>query len=150
MNKIIYMFILSMLPILEIRGSMIYALANNINPALAFFLSVIGNILPIPFLILLTQKVLQWLDTIDTFKPFVDWINKKAQEKSKTIDKYGKLGLYILVAIPLPGTGAWTGALVASFLGLTPKKSMLPITLGVITAGIIVMLSTMGVLNVIK
>ena len=139
-----------MLPVLEIRGSMIYALANNITPALAFFLSVIGNILPIPFLILLTQKVLQWLDTIDTFKPFVDWINKKAQEKSKTIDKYGRLGLYILVAIPLPGTGAWTGALVASFLGLTPKKSMLPITLGVITAGIIVMLSTMGVLNVIK
>ena len=150
MNKIIYMFILSMLPVLEIRGSMIYALANNISPALAFLLSVIGNILPIPFLILLTQKVLQWLDTIDTFKPFVDWINKKAQEKSKTIDKYGRLGLYILVAIPLPGTGAWTGALVASFLGLTPKKSMLPITLGVITAGIIVMLSTMGVLNVIK
>lgn len=150
MNKIIYMFILSMLPVLEIRGSMIYALANSINPALAFFLSVIGNILPIPFLILLTQKVLQWLDTIDTFKPFVDWINKKAQEKSKTIDKYGRLGLYILVAIPLPGTGAWTGALVASFLGLTPKKSMLPITLGVITAGTIVMLSTMGVLNVIK
>ena len=119
MNKIIYMFILSMLPVLEIRGSMIYALANNINPALAFFLSVIGNILPIPFLILLTQKVLQWLDTIDTFNP-------------------------------LPGTGAWTGALVASFLGLTPKKSMLPIILGVITAGTIVMLSTMGVLNVIK
>lgn len=144
------MFILSMLPVLEIRGSMIYALANNINPTLAFFLSVIGNILPIPFLILLTQKVLQWLDTIDTFKPFVDWINKKAQEKSKTIDKYGRLGLYILVAIPLPGTGAWTGALVASFLGLTPKKSMLPITLGVITAGTIVMLSTTGVLNVIK
>lgn len=144
------MFILSMLPVLEIRGSMIYALANNINPVLAFFLSVIGNILPIPFLILLTQKVLQWLDTIDTFKPFVDWINKKAQEKSKTIDKYGRLGLYILVAIPLPGTGAWTGALVASFLGLTPKKSMLPIILGVITAGTIVMLSTMGVLNVIK
>ena len=138
-----------MLPVLEIRGSMIYALANNINPALAFFLSVIGNILPIPFLILLTQKVLQWLDTIDTFKPFVDWINKKAHEKS-TIDKYGRLGLYILVAIPLPGTGAWTGALVASFLGLTPKKSMLPIILGVITAGTIVMLSTMGVLNVIK
>ena len=150
MNKIIYMFILSMLPVLEIKRSMIYALANNINPALAFFLSVIGNILPIPFLILLTQKVLQWLDTIDTFKPFVDWINKKAQEKSKTIDKYGRLGLYILVAIPLPGTGAWTGALVASFLGLSPKKSMLPITLGVITAGTIVMLSTMGVLNVIK
>ncbi|WP_304140878.1 small multi-drug export protein [Finegoldia magna] len=150
MNKIIYMFILSMLPVLEIRGSMIYALANNINPTLAFGLSVIGNILPIPFLILLTQKVLQWLDTIDTFKPFVDWINKKAQEKSKTIDKYGRLGLYILVAIPLPGTGAWTGALVASFLGLSPKKSMLPITLGVITAGTIVMLSTMGVLNVIK
>ena len=150
MSKIIYMFILSMLPVLEIRGSMIYALANNINPTLAFGLSVIGNILPIPFLILLTQKVLQWLDTIDTFKPFVDWINKKAQEKSKTIDKYGRLGLYILVAIPLPGTGAWTGALVASFLGLSPKKSMLPITLGVITAGTIVMLSTMGVLNVIK
>ena len=150
MNKIIYMFILSMLPVLEIRGSMIYALANNINPTLAFGLSVIGNILPIPFLILLTQKVLQWLDTIDTFKPFVDWINKKAQEKSKTIDKYGRLGLYILVAIPLPGTGAWTGALVASFLGLSPKKSMLPVTLGVITAGTIVMLSTMGVLNVIK
>ncbi|MDU5273038.1 MAG: small multi-drug export protein [Finegoldia magna] len=150
MSKIIYMFILSMLPVLEIRGSMIYALANNINQALAFGLSVIGNILPIPFLILLTQKVLQWLDTIDTFKPFVDWINKKAQEKSKTIDKYGRLGLYILVAIPLPGTGAWTGALVASFLGLSPKKSMLPITLGVITAGTIVMLSTMGVLNVIK
>lgn len=150
MSKIIYMFILSMLPVLEIRGSMIYALANNINSALAFGLSVIGNILPIPFLILLTQKVLQWLDTIDTFKPFVDWINKKAQEKSKTIDKYGRLGLYILVAIPLPGTGAWTGALVASFLGLSPKKSMLPITLGVITAGTIVMLSTMGVLNVIK
>lgn len=72
-----------MLPVLEIRGSMIYALANNINPALAFGLSVIGNILPIPFLILLTQKVLQWLDTIDTFKPFVDWINKKAQEKAR-------------------------------------------------------------------
>lgn len=148
MSKIIYMFILSMLPVLEIRGSMIYALANNINPALAFGLSVIGNILPIPFLILLTQKVLQWLDTIDTFKPFVDWINKSTR-KSKTIDKYGRLGLYILVAIPLPGTGAWTGALVASFLGLSPK-SMLPITLGVITAGTIVMLSTMGVLNVIK
>lgn len=139
-----------MLPVLEIRGSLIYALANNVNPAIAFAVSFIGNLLPIPFLIILTEKILKWLDTMKTFKPFVDWINKKADEKSKTIDKYGRLGLFILVAIPLPGTGAWTGALVASFLGLTPKKSMLPIACGVISAGIIVMLSTMGVLGVIK
>ena len=142
-------FILSMVPLVELRGGILAAKALNVEMWKAFLLCAAGTMVPIPFILLFIRQIMEWLKNTRLVK-VVDKLEAKAEQKIKKIEKYKTLGLVIFVAIPLPGTGAWTGALVASFLGLSPKKSMLPVTLGVITAGTIVMLSTMGVLNVIK
>lgn len=131
-------FILSIIPVSEIRGGMLYAGLNGMDMVGAFILSFIGNMLPIPFILLFIQRILAWMRTKRGLGKVVDWIMRKAEKGSKKLGKYTYWGLYLFVAIPLPGTGAWTGALVANFLDLPIKKTLPVITAGVLTAGIII------------
>ena len=131
-------FMLSLLPVSEIRGGMLYAGLNDMNMVGAFAISFIANMLPIPVILLFIRKILGWMRTKKGLGKIVDWVMRKAERGSKKLGKYTYLGLYLFVAIPLPGTGAWTGALVANFLDLPLRKTLPIITAGVLTAGTII------------
>ena len=138
----------AMLPVLEIRGAIPVGVAAGLDPWLAFVVGVVGNMLPIPILILVTRRVINWLKKHGVLVRFTGWLERKGAEKARTVQQYSFWGLFILVAIPLPGTGAWTGALVASLLDMRLKRALPAITMGVIAAGIIVLLLTYGVISV--
>lgn len=137
MNHSIIAFFMSMLPVIELRGGIIYAAAFDIPFVNAFIICVIGNILPIPFILLFIRKILAFLSRFKYTAKIVTSLENRAHAKSDTIRKYQMLGLFIFVAIPLPGTGAWTGALIASLMDLQIKKSFPVIGLGVLGAGVI-------------
>ena len=139
-----------MVPVVELRGAIPYGFANGVNPVLCFILSVIGNLLPVPFVILFIRKIFEWAKKKDNFlKKPVLWLEAKAERKKGNVLKYEFWGLMVLVAIPLPGTGAWTGALVAAMLDMQLKRALPSIVLGVIAAGIVVTLATVGVIAII-
>ncbi|MDR2655134.1 MAG: small multi-drug export protein [Oscillospiraceae bacterium] len=126
-----------MLPIVELRGGIIWAALREVPFMRAAIVCFIGNILPIPFILLFIVKILDWLKKYPKTAKLVSWLEKHAHAKSDSIQKYEYWGLFLFVAIPLPGTGAWTGSLIASILGLPVKKSFVTIALGVLGAGII-------------
>lgn len=134
----VIIFIISMLPILELRGGLIAAAILGVEWYIAFPICVIGNILPIPFVLLFIRKIFHFLKRFKAFQKPIDWIEARADEKSKKIETGKAIGLFAFVGIPLPGTGAWTGALVADVLGMRIKKSFPIIGLGVIVAGLII------------
>ena len=137
-------FFISMVPVLELRGAIPAGVAGGLTPLAAMIIAMVGNLVPIPFLILFTRRVLNWLKTMEFLHSFVVKLENRAAEKSQIVLKYASVGLCILVAIPLPGTGAWTGALVAAILNLRLKKAMPAIIIGVIIAGFIVTCLTYG------
>ncbi len=141
-NKVpdeLVVFIVSMLPVLELRGGLIAASVLHINWLVAFPICVIGNMLPIPFELMFIRKIFDWLKKFKPFKKIVEKLDERAKEKasSETMQKYLNWGLFILVAIPLPGTGAWTGGLVADVMDVRMKHAIPIIALGVIAAGLI-------------
>lgn len=138
----------AMVPVSEIRGAIPVGIANGVEPWLAYVIGVIGNMIPIPLLILLTRRVLLWMNEHNILTGFSNWLQRKGEEKGKVVQTYSFWGLMILVAIPLPGTGAWTGALVASLLNMRLKSALPSIGLGVMVAGLIVIAVTMGVISV--
>lgn len=141
-------FGMSMVPILELRGALIWAAAENLNPILAYIVCVIGNILPVPFLVRFVRPVFEWMRNRTAWmRNMVEKLEAKAHDKADVIKKYEMLGLFILVAIPLPGTGAWTGSLVAAVLGMRVKDSFPMIVLGVLAAGVVMTLGAFGVLS---
>lgn len=132
-------FIISVCPILECRLGMFTAIVLlEMNPFVGFIISFLGNILPIPFILLLINWIFKVLKKIPGINKAIFWLENKTMQKRDKIDKYGIWGLLIFVAIPLPGTGGWTGALLASLLELDKKKSFLIISLGVFIAGLII------------
>ncbi len=146
-NKDVVIFIISLLPILELRGGMIAATLLHIPYLRAFVICIIGNILPIPLVLLFLEKIFEIMGKWKVTKKIVDWLIKKGNSKRSQIDKYGYLGLILFVGIPLPGTGAWTGSLVAILLGLDKKKSFLCICIGVLLASIIMSIFSYGILG---
>ncbi len=148
LSRELIVFIVSMLPILELRGGILTAYALQMDFFPAFTISYIGNILPIPFILILIKKVFEIMKLTPLKKIAVN-LEEKALSKKDSIEKYGYFGLYIFVAIPLPGTGAWTGALLAVLLNLNKKKAFLVIMAGVFTAGIIMSILSFGLLNAI-
>lgn len=130
-------FFMSMLPVIELRGGIIYAAASGIPFAKAFAICYLGNILPIPFILLFLKHVFKWMEKFKYTEKIVRKLEEKAHAKSDQVRKYQTLGLFLFVAIPLPGTGGWTGALIASVMDLDIKKSFVTIALGVLCAGII-------------
>lgn len=132
-------FIISLLPILECRLGMFTAIVLlDMNPFFGFLISFLGNILPIPFILLLINWIFDILKKVPLIKKPVYWLEEKTLKKRDKIDKYGIWGLLLFVAIPLPGTGGWTGALLASLLHLDKKKSFGIICIGVFIAGLII------------
>ncbi|MGN1018165.1 MAG: COG2426 family protein [Oscillospiraceae bacterium] len=137
----------AMLPIIEIRGAIPVGVASGLDPWLAFAVGFVGNMLPIPILILLTRKVIEWLKKHNMLVKLTAWLENKGSKGAQKVQKYSFWGLFILVAIPLPGTGAWTGALVASLLDMRLKRALPAIAMGVAVAGLIVLLVTYGVIS---
>lgn len=137
----------AMMPILEIRGAIPVGVASGLDPWLAFAVGFVGNMLPIPILILLTRKIIEWLKKHNVLVKLTAWLENKGSKGAQKVQKYSFWGLFILVAIPLPGTGAWTGALVASLLDMRLKRALPAIAMGVVAAGLIVLLVTYGVIS---
>ena len=139
--------LVSMMPILELRGGILLAAAFNLNPSLSFIISLIGNIIVIPIALFFLEWIFKILRKIDFFDKIITKLEEKVLSKREQLDKYGYLGLLLFVGIPLPGTGAWTGCFLASLLGMDKKKSFLAATLGVLLAGIIMMILSFGILK---
>lgn len=137
-------FLISLLPILELRGGMIAAVLLNIPLWKAFLICYAANLLPIPFILLFIKRIFAWLRKYKGFDKFIAKMEAKSEKNRDKILKYKQWGLLLFVAIPLPGTGGWTGALMASLLELKPKKSFPIIAIGVLIAGIIMSLITYG------
>lgn len=148
-SKEAIIFIISMIPILELRGGLLAASPALLNvPILtAIPLCVVGNILPIPFILLLITKILDWMKTVKLFRPIALWLENKAMSKKDQIEKYEFWGLVLFVGIPLPGTGAWTGALVAALLRMRFKRAFVAILLGIVVATVIMSILSYGVLG---
>ena len=149
-GKELIAFIISMVPILELRGGLLAA-----GPALldipmwqAIPICVVGNLIPIPFILLLITKIFDWMKGTRKLKPIVEKLEKKAMSKSDQIEKYEFWGLMIFVGIPLPGTGAWTGALIAALLGIRFRKAFPAIVLGVCLAAFIMTVLSYGFLGI--
>lgn len=147
MKALLLTFGTALLPVLEIRAAIPVGIAHGLDPWIAYIVGVIGNMLPVPFLILLTRKVIEWLKKHNILVRFTAWLERKGKEKGETVIQYSFWGLLVLVAIPLPGTGAWTGALAASLLDMRLKNALPAITTGVLIAGGIVMAVTFGVIS---
>lgn len=130
-------FIISLMPLLELRGGLLAGSLLKVPVAQAIPLSIIGNILPIPFILLFIRQIFKWMKKIKIFRGLVERLEAKAMGKSDRIRKYEFWGLMCFVGIPLPGTGAWTGALIASLLGIDIKKSSLAILCGIAMATVI-------------
>ncbi len=131
-------FIISMIPILELRGALLVAgpiLGVPVSTAIP--LCIIGNIIPVPFILLLITPVFNWMKGTKKLKPLVDKLEAKAMSKSDKIEKYEFWGLVLFVGIPLPGTGAWTGSLIAALLGVKFKKAFPAVILGICIATVI-------------
>lgn len=146
-SKEFIVFLVSMVPLLELRGSILAAGILKMEFLPTFIAAVIGNMLPIPFILLFIKRIFNWMKKTKHLHKIPEKIEKKAMSKSAQIEKYGYLGLFLFVAIPLPGTGAWTGSLLAVLMGLKPKKSFLFIFLGVLTAGLIMSLLAFGIIK---
>ena len=137
--------LLSMVPVLELRGAIPIGVANGLNIWVAIGVSIIGNLLPVPFIILFIRKIFSWLRKLSKrLDGLVTRLEQRAAKKSDVVLRYAFWGLVVLVAIPLPGTGAWTGALVAAMLDMRLKRAFPAIVLGVVIAGVIVAFVTYG------
>lgn len=130
-NHELVIFIISLLPILELRGGMIAAALLQVPYWRALIICMIGNIIPIPFILLLIEKIFNWLRRFKTAGRFVNWLETKTLKKRAQIDKWGFWGLVLFVGIPIPGTGGWTGALLATLLRMPIKKSAPAIGVGI-------------------
>ena len=134
-------FVVSLLPILELRGGLVAASILGIDWIVAFPICVIGNMLPMPFILLFLKQIFAFLKRKGGFfGKMVCWLEERADRKSSSLNKYKLFGLFLFVAIPLPGTGAWTGALVAALMEMRMKRALPTIFLGVLIAGIAVTL----------
>lgn len=142
-------FIISMLPILELRGGLLAASLLEVSILKAIPICVIGNILPIPFILLFIKKILIWMKRIPGLKRFALWLEKKAESKSGKMENAEFVGLMLFVGIPLPGTGAWTGSLVAALLEIDFKKALIAELVGIIIATIIMSILSYGLLGAI-
>ena len=140
--------IVSMIPLVELRGAVPLGTVAGVPPIELIPLAVLGNMLPIPFLLFFGEKLLDWVCTLGPIAGFATKYRKKLLDKTGQVTKYERLGLFLFVAIPLPGTGAWSGALIATLLKMPKTKALMSIFAGVVVAGFIMLLTSQGVLGV--
>ena len=149
-GKIIATFFMSMLPVGELRVGLPYGMALGLDLPVAMVTAILGNMVPVPFIIIYISRVFKWMRRhMPMLDSFITKLENKANVKGETVEKYGPIGLLAFVAIPLPGTGAWTGALVAALLNMKVRKATPFIFIGVCIAAIIVALLTLGVIHVV-
>ena len=146
-GKELIVFLISLMPILELRGGLIAAALLGLNIVPAFIICLIGNLLPIPFILWFITPIFNKLKKTKHLSKIVNKIEKKALSKKDKIEKAEFWGLFFFVGIPLPGTGGWTGSLIASLISMDKKKAMLAITCGVLLAGLIVGSLSFGLLK---
>ena len=148
-GKQLIVFIISMLPILELRGGLIAASLLKLPPLESYIIAIVGNVIPVPFILLLINKILRAMEKsrFKLFNKIHSFLHKKIMKHKDSIEKYGFWGLVIFVGIPLPGTGAWTGAIIAAFLEMDRKKAFLGILLGMLMASIIMMIISFGLIS---
>ena len=141
--------IVSMFPIIELRGGIPVAYLLGLEWFPAYIFCVIGNLIPVPFILWFITPIFRWLKKTKLFSGIVNKLETKSMAKSGQITKYEALGLFIFVAIPLPGTGAWTGSLIASLLNMDFKKAFISVLFGVLTAGFIMTVLSFGLLDAV-
>ena len=140
-------FIISMIPILELRGGLLAASLLKISAAKALPICIVGNIIPIPFILLFIRQIFKWMKKTKTFRGLITKLENRAMGKSDQIKRYEFLGLLLFVGMPLPGTGAWTGALIASLLEVDIKKSSIAILCGLFMASAIMYIVSYGIVG---
>lgn len=154
LKKYLWIFLISMVPLIELRGAIPIAIGLNLNLYTSYIVSIIGNMLPVPFIYLFARKILLWGKDKRIIGKFCDWCLIKGEKGGKKLQQAAGKGLFIalllFVGIPLPGTGAWTGTLAASLLNMDFKKSILAVMLGVILAGIIMAVLSLGAFSIIR
>ena len=147
-KKYLIVFLISMVPLLELRGAIPYAVAFNLPLVPSFIVAILGNMLPVPFIFWFARRILEWGSEKKYIGKFFKWCLKKGEKGGKELQKKAGKGLYwalfIFVGIPLPGTGAWTGTLAASILDMDFKKSTIAVMGGVILAGLIMAILSVG------
>ena len=142
-GKCLFTMLVSMVPIIELRGGLPFGVALGLPYYLAFPAAVLGNLIPAPFIIVYIRRIFELMRRyMPKLNGLVDKLEKKAHLKGQKVQKYQYLGLWIFVAIPLPGTGAWTGSLAAAFLGMRLRKALPAVVMGVLTAGCIMLALT--------
>lgn len=147
--KYLIVFLISMIPIIELRGAIPVGIGMGLNPWICFTVAIIGNMIPVPFIYFFARKVLVWGKDKKYIGKFFTWCLEKGEKGGKKLMKNGPSGLFVglmlFVGIPLPGTGAWTGTLAASILDMGFKRAVISVILGVLIAGTIMMLASLGV-----
>lgn len=146
-GKECFIFIISCLPILELRGGLLAAGLLHMNFFVSFIICFIGNILPVPLILRYITPLFNRLKKTKHFSKFVKKMEKKAESKKEKIEKYQFWGLFFFVGIPLPGTGAWTGSLIASLIDMDRKKAFWACFFGILLAGIIMSFLSFGILG---
>ena len=146
-GKQLVVFVISLMPILELRGGLIAAALLGLNPIESYVIAIIGNIIPVPFILWFITKILDWMRKSKKLNKVAKWLDKKVAKHKGQIEKYGFLGLILFVGIPLPGTGAWTGCLIASVLEMDRKKSFFATLVGILIASIIMMILSFGIIK---
>ena len=142
-------FFISMVPVIELRGAIPTGIAVGLPPAVTYFVAVAGNLVPVPFILLLIRRIFDWLRHTRKLGPIIQKLERRAHLKGRMVKKYRVPGLILLVGIPLPGTGAWTGALVAALLDIRLRTAIPAILVGLLIAGGITLGVTLGVVHVI-
>ena len=149
-GKVIGIFFISLLPVIELRGSIPIGYYQGLPWYTNMITSIIGNMLPVPFILLFVVKVFEFMKKHNIMVNMIDKLEKKALNRSESLANKEFIGLMLFVAVPFPGTGAWTGALIAALLKLDVKKSFFMILLGVIIAAAIVTLGVYGVFGFLR
>ena len=153
MKKYFWVFLIAMVPLIEIRGAIPYAVGFGLPLVPSILVAILGNMLPVPFIFLFARKVLEWGKDKKVIGPFFKWCLEKGEKGGRKLEAKAGKGLYwalfLFVGIPLPGTGAWTGTLAASILNMDFKKSSLAVMAGVLLAGTIMLAASLGVFGAI-
>ena len=139
LNPILKVILISAVPLIEQRGAIpVGILVDHLNPIVVFFASLLGSVIPAPFVFLLSGKILELMKKVKQLNWFTNFVDRKIQKGSKKLEKYKEIGLITFVGIPLPTTGLWTGSAIAAFMGLNFKKSMFCVFIGGVISAIII------------
>ncbi len=148
LGQYLYVFFISMVPVVELRGAIpIGIMAQGLDPVLTCCISVVGNFLPVPFIMLFIRRILAWMKTTRHLGGIALWLEERAEKNKGKVMQYATFGLFLFVAVPLPGTGAWTGALVAALMDMRMRYALPSIFCGVLAAGIIMTLASLGLVS---